>query len=183
MAEKVYAKEPVTPEELAHYGSHVIQYSGEYSFCAGCDSCMIMCGLSHEGTAGHGNGRIQVDHGTRSLVNHILSCQQCHDHPCYNACPRKDAAMCLDPDTSIAYVNEENCIGCGLCARACKFQPSRIVLRKNKDRKKWKAMKCDLCRGNPEGPQCIKWCPVRCIGLSDDSTFVDSLATPVQSAD
>ena len=44
-------------------------------------------------------------------------------------------------------------------------------------------MKCDLCRGNPEGPQCIKWCPVRCIGLSDDSTFVDSLATPVQSAD
>ena len=91
--------------------------------------------------------------------------------------------MCLDPDTGIAYVNEENCIGCGLCARACKFQPSRIVLQKNKDRKKWKAMKCDLCRGNPEGPQCIKWCPVRCIGLSDDSTFVDSLATPVQSAD
>ena len=183
MAEKVYANEPTTPEELAQYGNHIVQYSPEYSLCAGCETCSIMCGLTHEGFTGPGNSRIKVELGTRSMIHRILACQQCNDHPCYDACPRKDAAMCLDPDTGIAYVNEENCIGCGLCARACKFQPSRIVLRKNKDRKKWKAMKCDLCRGNPEGPQCIKWCPVRCIGLSDDSTFVDNLATPTQGAD
>ena len=183
MGEKICSAEPKTPEELAHYGNHVIQYSPEYSFCAGCDSCEIMCGLTHEGTAGHGNGRIQVNHGTRSLVNQILACQQCDDHPCYDACPRKDSAMCIDPDTGVVYIVEDACIGCGLCAKACKFQPSRIAMRKNKDRKKWKAVKCDLCRGNPEGPQCIKWCPVRCIGLSADSTFAGDKATPAQAAD
>ena len=42
-------------------------------------------------------------------------------------------------------------------------------MKKDHDRRKWKAVKCDLCRGNPEGPQCIKWCPVQCLGLSDES--------------
>ena len=45
MAEKVYASEPRTPEELAEYGNHVVQYSPEYSLCAGCETCSIMCGL------------------------------------------------------------------------------------------------------------------------------------------
>ncbi len=179
MGDKVYEKEPRTPEELAGYGSHVIQYSPAYSFCAGCDSCMVMCGLTHEGTAGHGNGRIQVDHGTRSLENHILACQQCADHPCYDACPKKDSAMKIDGETGAVYIDEEFCIGCGLCAKNCKFQPSRITMKKDRVRKQWKAAKCDLCRGNPEGPQCVKWCPVQCLGLSEDAVLgEDGLFVP-----
>lgn len=57
--------------------------------------------------------------------------------------------MCIDEKTGIVYIDEEFCIGCGLCARACKFQPTRIAMKKNKDRKKWKAAKCDLCRNRP----------------------------------
>ena len=71
-------------------------------------------------------------------------------------------------------------IGCGLCARHCKFQPSRIAMKRDKVRKQWKAVKCDLCRDNPEGPQCIKWCPVRCIGLSRDSLFAEDGARPAE---
>lgn len=166
-----YCKEPSTSEELKQYGNHIVQYSAEYSFCAGCETCSIMCGLTHEGFTGHGNSRIQVVLGTRSMVHHIAACQQCKDHPCYEACPRKDKSMNIDPDTGIVYINEEFCIGCGLCAKNCKFQPPRIVMKRDKNRKQWKAAKCDLCRGNPEGPQCIQWCPVRCIGLSEDSVF------------
>ena len=86
--------------------------------------------------------------------------------------------MCIDEKLGIAYVNEAGCIGCGLCARACKFQPTRIAMKKNKDRKKWKAAKCDLCRNRPEGPACIEYCPVRCIGLSGDSVFLAGDAKP-----
>ena len=128
-----------------------------------------MCGLTHDGFTGPGNARIRINLGTRSLMHEVLACQQCDDHPCYEACPKKDAAMRIDPDTNIVYIVEDDCIGCGKCAKACKFTPSRIQIRKNKSRKLWKAVKCDLCRDNPEGPQCVKYCIVRCLGLSNDS--------------
>ena len=61
MKENVGEKLPSTPEELEQYGNHIVQYSPEYSLCSGCVSCMVMCGLTHEGYTGRGNGRIQVD--------------------------------------------------------------------------------------------------------------------------
>lgn len=117
--------------------------------------------------------------GTRSMIHRVLACQQCNDHPCYDACPKKDEAIKID-ENGIIYIDEEFCIGCGLCARHCKFQPSRISMKRDKMRKAWKAVKCDLCRGNPEGPQCIKWCPVRRIGLSRDSLFAEDGVRPAE---
>ncbi len=179
MAEKAYVPEPATEEQLKEYGNHVVQYSPEYSFCTGCETCMIMCGLTHNGLTGPCNSGIRINLGTRSLVHHALTCLQCKDHPCYEACPKKGSAMKIDEDTGIVYIERDACIGCGLCAKHCKFDPPRIMIWKNKERKKWKAVKCDLCRGNPEGPQCIKWCPVRCIGLSDDAIFSADGAKPI----
>ena len=174
----IKSTDPKSAGKTPGYGNHIVQYSPEYSFCTGCVSCTIMCGLTHEGFTGRGNSRIQVDLDARSLVHHVLACQQCEDHPCYEACPKKDEAMCIDPDTGIVYINEENCIGCGKCQKNCRFTPSRISMKKHKDRKKWKAVKCDLCRGNPKGPQCIKWCPVRCLGLSEDSILLPEGVRP-----
>ena len=42
-------------------------------------------------------------------------------------------------------------------------------MAKNSSRKKWKAKKCDLCRTRPEGPACVQYCPVRCLGVSKDT--------------
>ena len=75
-------------------------------------------------------------------------------------------------ENNIVYIVEENCIGCGLCAKACVFDPPRINVVKSKDKDKRKARKCDMCRTRPEGPACVQWCPVRCIGLSEDSVPV-----------
>ena len=75
--------------------------------------------------------------------------------------------MCID-ENNIVYVNEDECVGCGLCQKACVFEPSRINMVKSADKKQRKAKKCDLCRERPEGPACVQWCPIRCIGLSDD---------------
>lgn len=154
-------------KDTEQYGRHIVQYPANISFCAGCSSCEIVCGLVHEGVSSPSVNRIFLERGERqSLVHKILTCQHCTDHPCYEKCPKKDAAMCID-ENGIVYINEENCIGCGLCAKACTFKPSRINFVKNKDKKKRKARKCDLCRTRPEGPACIEYCQVRCIGLSD----------------
>ena len=153
---------------------HIIQHDPEYSLCTGCESCSIMCGLTHEGYTGRGNSRIRIQLEQRSLMHTVLACEQCPDHPCYEACPKKDEAMCIDPETGVVYIQEEFCIGCGLCQKNCKLEPSRIAMKigdpvempNGKVRRPKVAVKCDLCRDNPEGPQCIKYCPVRCIELS-----------------
>jgi Fe-S-cluster-containing hydrogenase component 2 len=155
------------------YGPHVVQYSMEYSLCSGCTFCEIICSLTHDGVVGPQYNRIFVEKKRRSMIHKILSCQHCDDHPCYEKCPKKDEALCID-ENNIAYIDEEKCIGCGLCVRACRFAPSRINMVKNKDRSKRKAKKCDLCRSRPEGPACIEWCSVQCLGRSDRSIKMKS---------
>ncbi|MBR3640937.1 MAG: 4Fe-4S dicluster domain-containing protein [Oscillibacter sp.] len=151
---------------MSGYKKHVFQHPASYSLCTGCQSCDVVCSLTHDGVTGPTHGRIRIDEPNYlQLRFRILACQQCEDHPCYEACPKKDAAMCID-ENGIVYINEEFCIGCGLCAKKCKFTPSRIVV----DRVERKAKKCDLCRNRPEGPACVQYCPVRCLGVTEEQT-------------
>ncbi len=148
--------------------NHIIQAPKEYSLCTGCITCEMMCSLLHDGCVGLQHNRIFLEPGRiKEMVHTIHSCQQCDDHPCYEACPKKDSAMCIDGETGIVYIDEENCIGCGKCQKACRFTPSRINLVKSKDKTQRKAKKCDLCWDMEDGPQCIKWCPAMCLALSD----------------
>jgi Fe-S-cluster-containing hydrogenase component 2 len=147
------------------YGPHIVQCPQEESFCSGCRGCEIVCALVHEGVSSPSCNRIMVRTGTHSLVSVILTCQHCKDHPCYNACPKKDKAMCLD-ENGIAYINEENCIGCKLCIKNCAFSPPRINYVNSGDRTKRKSKKCDLCRTRGSGPACVEYCQVACISVS-----------------
>ena len=148
------------------YGKHIVQYPADYSLCAGCGSCEAVCGLTHDGMTGPLIKRIFLERDTTMTedMHKIYTCQQCVDHPCYDACPKKGEAMLKDHDTGIVYIEQDKCTGCALCYKACPFEPKRISLHPDKPRK---ALKCDLCRTRPEGPACIEYCQVRCIGLSD----------------
>lgn len=147
-------------------GRHIIQYPADYSLCAGCTTCEIVCSLTHDGVVSPQYNRIFLDRGTVSMIHTVYACLHCEDHPCYEKCPHQDKAMCID-ENNIVYIVEEYCDGCGRCVKACTYTPSRINLVKSKDKSKRKAKKCDLCRTRPEGPACIEYCPVKCIGLSD----------------
>ena len=148
------------------YGPHLVQTPMEVSLCAGCTSCEIVCTLTHDGLVSPSCNRVFLQRGTYSMIHTVLSCQQCSDHPCYEACPKKDRAMCVD-ERGIVYINEEECVGCGLCRSHCAFDPPRINLTRSADRAQRKAHKCDLCRGRPEGPACVEWCPVRCLRVEE----------------
>lgn len=157
----------VVMEQARPLSKHIVQYSGAYSFCAGCNSCEALCSLVHDGVVSPSYSRVFLQRGgTRDMVCHIASCQQCVDHPCYEACSKKDQAMRIDNDNGIVYVSEADCIGCGLCVKACVFEPARINLTAAYKRKERKAKKCDLCRTRASGPACVEYCPVRCLGIS-----------------
>lgn len=156
-------------------GDKIVQYPGEYSVCTGCKSCEILCGLMHEGVAGPERGRIKFVPGPiKTMMHQVYVCEQCEDHPCYEACPKKDEAMCID-ENGIVYVNRAHCIGCGLCAKACGFEPKRVRVVQ-KDGKKY-AIKCDLCRDIEGGPVCVRNCPAMALGLKSES--VEDLSRPL----
>ena len=146
------------------FGPHIVQASPDYSFCAGCNTCEVVCALTHDALVGPCYNRIFVEMDARMMYHTIHACRHCADHPCYEACPKKGEAMRLDGD-GMAYISEENCIGCGKCRRSCVFDPPRINLVKSADKKLRKAKKCDLCKDRVEGPACVQWCPVRCISV------------------
>jgi len=148
------------------FGRHIVQYPADYSLCAGCGTCEAVCGLTHEGVTSPLIKRIFLVRDTTMTgdMHRVFSCRQCASRPCYNACPKKDEAMRIDADTGVVYVQQDMCNGCGSCVKACPFEPKRISLHPDKPRK---ALKCDLCRSRSEGPACVEYCQVRCIGLSD----------------
>ena len=146
---------------------HIEKCPPSYSVCTGCGSCEIICSLVHEGLASPSCNRIFVQQGpTNKLIFHVYTCQQCQEPTCYEACPLKDKAMTIDENGTVV-INEAVCIGCGKCQNACKYKPSRINLVKSKDKNERKAKKCDLCKGRPEGPACVQWCPAKCLELND----------------
>ena len=147
-------------------GSHIFQHPPEYSFCAGCASCEIVCALTHDGVNGPGYNRIFMRRDIRTMVHTIESCRHCSDHPCFDACPKRGKAMIVDERGVVCIVDDE-CIGCGACVRVCVYDPPRINLVKSDDKRERKAKKCDMCRGRDEGPVCVEWCPVRCLGIRE----------------
>lgn len=144
------------------FGGHVVQIPLELSFCAGCRSCEVICGLVHDKVTGPTRQRLTVKRDIRMMTHEVLTCRHCADHPCYNACPKKDEAMIVGDD-GIAVIVDGACIGCGLCHKACRFTPSRINFIKELPRDVRKARKCDMCRERESGPACVEWCPVRCL--------------------
>jgi len=52
--------------------------------------------------------------------------------------------------TGAIVVDEEKCVGCGLCVQSCPYGAITV------DPLTKCALKCDLCNGDPE---CVKHCP------------------------
>lgn len=147
-------------------GGHIVKAPTEYSLCTGCTSCEMICSLVHEGYVSPATKRIFVMPGRiKTSIHDVLTCQHCEDAPCYEACPLRGKAMYKD-ENGIVCINEEYCIGCGKCQKACCYTPSRINIVKSKDKAERKAKKCDLCRNRPEGPACVEWCPAVCLADS-----------------
>jgi Fe-S-cluster-containing dehydrogenase component len=148
--------------------------------CVGCHACVISCkewnssgygaplsDMDAYGAAPSGTflNRVHMFEVTREdapaqIVHFPKSCLHCEDAPCVTVCPT--GASYKRAEDGIVLVNEDACIGCGLCAWACPYGAREM------DGAEKVMKKCTLCvdriyNQNLEEadriPSCVRTCP------------------------
>ncbi|WP_368184714.1 4Fe-4S dicluster domain-containing protein [Aestuariibius sp. HNIBRBA575] len=148
--------------------------------CVGCHACVISCkgwntenygaplsdqdpyGANPQGTFLNRVHSFEITpkEGTAKLVHFPKSCLHCEDAPCVTVCPT--GASYKRVEDGIVLVNEDNCIGCGLCAWSCPYGAREMDMTENVMKK------CTLCvdriynENLPEidrEPACVRTCP------------------------
>jgi Fe-S-cluster-containing dehydrogenase component len=174
--------------------------------CVGCHACVISC--KEWNTGGYGNalsdqqpygaevsgtflnrihtfevvpegGEIVGEAGDTRIVHFPKSCLHCEDAPCVTVCPT--GASYKRSADGIVLVDEDKCIGCGLCAWACPYGAREMDLAAGVMKK------CTLCVDRiynetlqevDRVPSCVRTCPAnaRHFGdLADPSSAVSMM--------
>jgi Fe-S-cluster-containing dehydrogenase component/CRP-like cAMP-binding protein len=130
--------------------------------CTRCDDCVRACAATHDNNPrftreGTKFERFQIAH----------ACMHCIDPVCMIGCPT--GAIHREPDSGLAVITDDTCIGCATCANSCPYQNIRMVEARNANGELLrdadtqqpiaKATKCDLCVGQLGGPACQRACP------------------------
>lgn len=132
--------------------------------CIGCQGCVVhcktnkglppgpmLCAISH--------AELTVVRGIPKTEFRFRSCHHCEAPLCVAACPVN--AMRKRKD-GIVHVDQESCIGCMACARACPWQ----VPQRNPQ--SGKAVKCDYCLERLDQglkPACVSRCTTHALKL------------------
>ena len=156
--------------------------------CVGCHACVVACkgwndqgygaplsdqdpqGAAPQGTFLNRVHSYEVlpESGPAQHVHFPKSCLHCDDAPCVTVCPT--GASYKRVEDGIVLVEEEACIGCGLCAWACPYGARELDLAAGVMKK------CTLCvdriynEALPEVdrmPACVRTCPAEARHFGD----------------
>ena len=126
--------------------------------CIDCRACLVACRA--ENGVPLSSTRIWVYdmgvHGAFPALSQQFvpyNCMHCHDPPCVSVCPSQ--ATYKRPEDGVVVVDQQACIGCGLCLPACPYH-ARFI---NPDT--GKADKCNACLQRVEqgeAPACVATC-------------------------
>lgn len=102
--------------------------------CVGCGACALAC-KTENNTQGRANGQtfnwadfIYKEEGTFPRISFTampVLCNHCSDAPCVKACPVQPKAMFKTAD-GITMHNDERCIGCRRCQKACPYSATDV---------------------------------------------------------
>jgi len=126
--------------------------------CTGCKLCELACSLRKVGECNPGQSRIHIIDWNNEGIYLPVSCQQCEDGPCMEACPKE--AIYKDDEIDRVMVDYDRCISCKMCISACPFG----AIGFDEDRRK--IIRCDLCDGDP---QCVRFCEPKALSFVDTS--------------
>ena len=154
--------------------------------CVGCQACVTACkgwndqgiGLSDQDAHGASPSgtflnrvhsyQVAVPDGPAQVVTFPRSCLHCADAPCVTVCPT--GASYKRAEDGIVLVNEDACIGCGLCAWACPYGAREM------DAEQGVMKKCTLCVDRiynetlaeaDREPACVRTCPTNARHFGD----------------
>ena len=156
--------------------------------CVGCHACVVSCkewNTSNYGTPlsdidAYGEKptgtflnrvhtyEVESEYNEHKVVHFPKSCLHCEDAPCVTVCPT--GASYKRESDGIVLVNEDACIGCGLCAWACPYGAREM------DADAGVMKKCTLCvdriynENIPEEdrePACVRACPTNARHFGD----------------
>ena len=156
--------------------------------CVGCHACVVNC--KEWNTGGYGaplsdqnafgdspsgswlnrvhTYEVQPEDAPAQIVHFPRSCLHCEDAPCVTVCPT--GASYKRSEDGIVLVDEDWCIGCGLCAWSCPYGAREM------DKAAGVMKKCTLCvdriynENLPEidrEPACVRACPARARHFGD----------------
>ena len=157
---------------MTHWGMVV-----DLGRCVGCQTCTIACKMEN-GLPPDTMWRtvLDLESGVFPDVNRAffpLTCMQCADPPCYDACPTTATRVRED---GIVWIADDICIGCAYCVWACPYDARFINPATGK------ADKCTYCvhrlAEGLEEPACVRNCiaNARYFGdLNDSNSEVSKL--------
>ncbi|MHB1295609.1 MAG: 4Fe-4S dicluster domain-containing protein [Anaerolineae bacterium] len=131
-----------------------VRLQWEKATCTGCINCVIVCSERHSGVSAISRARILVSQDPLTAEVSALWCRQCNNAPCAAACPVD--AIQFDPEVRAWIVDEDLCVGCSECVRACRFGAIKL------DPVTDSAIKCDLCGG---ATRCVDICPAGALSV------------------
>ena len=148
--------------------------------CIGCKVCVAACKDVHALPVGYklrkvvtGEAGTWVRDANTGLLQPVdvfsysvsYACMHCSKPACMEKCPKR--AISKDVTTGIVSIDQELCIGCGSCVRACPWEAPVLVPRIDGT---FSSRKCDLCHdllAKGEEPACVAACLMRCLKLEE----------------
>ena len=137
--------------------------------CDGCMNCTLACMNAHRTDGGTDIRTLDLTDPANESRNVILQdaekhcrplfCRHCPTPACVVSC--MSGAMSRNPDTGMVEYDRERCGACFMCVMNCPFG----VLKPDTTRSY--VVKCDFCRDDPEGPNCVRACPKEAIYVKE----------------
>ncbi|MDY6065822.1 MAG: 4Fe-4S dicluster domain-containing protein [Finegoldia sp.] len=154
--------------------------------CSGCKACLNACKDISNLDAGTDfrkiNSSVEGKFPNLKVSFSSISCNNCKNAPCVESCPT--GAMNRKNKYKLVLVDEEKCIGCGVCQNVCPYEQPKI------DEKKKKSTKCNFCielLKEGKNPRCVDVCNTRALDFGEkedllkkyqQSKFLDGEAKP-----
>lgn len=130
----------------------------DYKRCIECRACEAACKQWNGLETGIRFRRVRIyESGQYPKVQSqalSLACNHCENPLCLKACPTK--SMYRHPATGAVLIQQETCIGCGLCSDFCPYGAPQL------NTKTMKMSKCTMCSDRLEqglDPACVTLCP------------------------
>jgi phenylglyoxylate dehydrogenase beta subunit len=128
-----------------------------------CRLCEEAC-AREKGRSASELSRIRAIHLSQMQFHGAMICAQCGEPRCLQICPA--GAMEKNDEDGIVRIDEDRCVGCGLCTVACPYGGVHF------DKETRKSFKCDHCDGDPK---CVRACPKGSLSYIDNHAVLRAL--------